>query len=595
MEVKEKIKSLPASNGVYIFKDKNGNYLYIGKAGNIKKRVRTHLELSNQSPKEKILSQKAVSIDYIVTSSEVEALILECNLIKEYKPKYNVMLRDDKKYPYIKIALSEDFPTISITRDLNDAKARYFGPYTNAKALRKTLDLLRKIFLFKACKKTKMDGKPCLNYHIRRCIGPCTGRVKRGDYMEIIKQVSMFLEGRVDNLQAYLDKKMGEASKSEEYEKAGKLRDQIDSIRKISYSQVVSKIDSNAQDFIGYAREGSRALIALFKIRDGKLLAQDNFNLKIKPDDELSEIISSFMEQYYFTSSPLPEEIFIPVAVKEKKLFEKWLKKAKGKTVKILVPKKGDKKKLLQMAGDNAKYKLMEEISSRPENLNLLMELKDELELPFIPSLIEGVDISNISGKHAVGSVVVFEKGFPKKNKWKKFRIKSISQPNDYMMMKEVLTRKYKRVIDEKSKLADMVLVDGGRGQVGIAKRVFYELGIEIPIIGIAKRENRIYLSYSSKIIKINPRIPSFRLLIRVRDEAHRFAHSYFESLKKKEIKKSLGSEIPTIGAELEKRIIKYFGSWEKVKKAKLKELIQVDGVGEKKAKVILGFLKEKF
>jgi excinuclease ABC subunit C len=595
VEIKDKIKSLPASSGVYLFKDKVGKHLYIGKAENIRKRVKTHLDSSRQTSKEKIFVQKTASIDYIITSSEVEALILECNLIKEYRPYYNVMLKDDKKYPYVKIALGEEFPTIHVTRDLADKKAKYFGPYTNAKALRKTLSFLRKIFLFKVCSKKKMDGKPCLNYHISRCIGPCTGKITKEEYAQIIKSVSMFLEGKVENLLSYLKKRMDRASGLKEYEKAAQLRDQIDAIQKVSAAQTVSKFGNNAQDFIGYAEDKNKALIALFKVRDGKLLAKEGFNLVKKSGSKINEVLSSFIEQYYSSSSPLPDEIFLPAAVKEKELFEKWFKKTKGKTVEILTPKRGDKKKLLQMASDNAKYRLMEEISSRPEHLNLLMKLKEKLELPLVPSLIEGIDISNIRGKQAVGSVVVFEKGFPKKSKWKKFRIKSIEEPNDYMMMKEVLERKYKRVIDERSKLADMILVDGGRGQVGIAKQVFYGLGIKnIPIIGIAKKENRIYLSYSSRVIKINPRIPSFRLLIRIRDEAHRFAHSYYENLKKKEIKKSLGNEIPTIGRKLEKEIIKRFGSWEKVKKASFDELLQVNGIGQKKAETIKQFFKKK-
>ena len=560
MEIKKKIKTLPISSGVYIFKDKDDNELYIGKAENIRKRVKSHFQNSTFSGKEIVLTKKTVSIDYIITRTAVEALILECNLIKEHKPKYNIMLKDDKNYPYIKIALSENFPTIYITRDLpttnkqagkNDKGGKYFGPYTDAKSLRKTLLLLRRIFLFKTCKKTKIDGKPCLNYHIARCVGPCTGKVSKEDYMEMIENVSMFLSGETQKLLSYLKNRMNEASASKEYEKSAKFRDQIESIHKMFSPQTISKLDGQNQDFIGYASSKSKALIVLFKVRNGKLSAQEKFNLIVIIDSKIEEAVLSFIEQYYSLSSPIPDEIFVPVILKEKNLLEKWLKKTKGKTVKISVPQRGDKKRLLKMANDNARYKLMEAFSLKSEPINMLTDLKERLNLPSVPFRIEGIDISNIMGKNAVGSVVVFERGSPKKNEWRKFRIKRINTSDDYMMMREVLMRRYKRILNEKTKLPDLVLVDGGKGQVSIAKQVFNELGIEnMPIVGIAKPvrnkfltrsrgENKIHLSYSSRMIILNPRMESFRFLARVRDEAHRFAHSYYEKLKKKEVQNS--------------------------------------------------------
>ncbi len=595
MMLREKINKLPSKTGVYIFKDENGDYLYIGKAENIKKRVKTHLENPNPSGKEAVLARKTASIDYMVTPSEVEALILECNLIKEYKPRYNVMLKDDKKYPYIKITSGEKFPTVYLTRDLNDKPAKYFGPYTNAKAVRKILPFLRRIFPFKICKKNKADNKPCLDYHISRCIGPCTGRVSEEDYRDIINGVSMFLEGKVENLFSNLKEKMDKASVARDYEKAGRLRDQIEAIRKMSPSPIVSRLKNANQDFIGYAGEKNKALIVLLKVRCGKLLAQEKFDLITKTGSKINEAIESFIKQYYSSSLPLPDEIFLPVIIEEKNLLEEWFKKTNRKDVRIFVPQKGDKKRLLQMASNNARYKLMEEIASPSKYLNLFMELKEKLNLPSVPSKIEGIDISNIKGQHAVGSVVVFDKGYPKKNDWRKFKIKSISTVDDYTMMREVIERRYRRLIDEKNKLPDLVLVDGGKGQVGIARQVFNGLAIEnIPVIGIAKGENEIHLSYSSKVISLNPRIESFRFLARVRDEAHRFAHSYYQILKQKEIKKSLGREIPTIGKKLERQIIKHFGSWERVEKASLQELMKVNGIGEKKAKIILGFFRKQ-
>lgn len=538
MSIQENINKLPVSTGVYIFKDRNGNYLYIGKAENIKKRVKSHFQKPSSSGKETILTKKTASIDYIITSSAVEALILECNLIKENKPRYNIMLRDDKSYPYIKIALREQFPTVYITRDLTDKQAKYFGPYTDTKSLRRTLLLLQRIFLFKTCKKIKIDGKPCLNYHIARCIGPCIGKITQEDYAEIINDVSMFLEGKVENLLSELKKKMAQVSTVREYEKAGKLRDQLEAIRKISSYQVMSKLTGKNQDFIGFAQDRNKALVVLLKVRDGKLLAQEKFELIIRINSKTEEAISSFIEQYYSSSSLIPHEIFTPVVLKEKNLLEKWLEKTKGKTVKIFVPKKGDKKKLLKMASDNARYKLMETVTLKSKQVNLFLDLQKRLNLPSAPFRIEGIDISDIRGKSAVGSVVVFDKGLAAKNDWRKFKIKSIDTSDDYTMMKEVLERRYRRILAEKNKLPDLVFVDGGKGQVSIAKQVFSELGIEnIPIIGIAKGENKIHLSYSSKTIILNPRIESFRFLARVRDEAHRFAHSYYQILKKKEVR----------------------------------------------------------
>ena len=554
MKLKQKINKLPQNPGVYTFKDRSNNYLYIGKAGNIRKRVRTHFQKPSSSGKENILIKKTSSIDCIITSSEVEALILECNLIKEHKPKYNIMLRDDKSYPYIKITLKEEFPAIYLTRDLsaknrqaglNDETAKYFGPYTDVKSLRKTLLLLRKIFLFKTCRKTKVDGKPCLNYHIARCVGPCSGKVSREDYMEIIGNVSMFLEGKVQDLISYLHKKMAQASASREYEKAAKLRDRIESIQKMASSQIVSKLGGKNQDFIGYASHKNKGLIALFKIIEGKLLAHENFELIIKANSKSEEAIASFIEQYYSFNLPLPDEIFVPVVIKERKLLEEWFKKTSGKSAKIFIPKRGDKKKLLNMAGDNARYKLMEEITSQSKHVSLLIDLQKKLNLPEVPYRIEGIDISNIRGKSAVGSVVVFENASAQKNEWRKFKIKSVHTIDDYMMMEEVLMRRYRRLIAERNKLPDLVLVDGGKGQVNIAKQVLKELAVEnIPVIGIAKGENKIHLSYSSKMIILNPRTESFRFLAHVRDEAHRFAHAYFENLKRKEVKKSLAESL---------------------------------------------------
>ncbi|HIE43664.1 MAG TPA: excinuclease ABC subunit UvrC [Candidatus Omnitrophica bacterium] len=595
MGLKKEIEKIPSQIGVYIFKDKEGNYLYIGKTENLRKRVASHLETPSPSRKEEILKRKTASIDYLVTSSEVEALILECNLIKEYKPRYNISLKDDKKYPYIKISLGEEFPTIHLTRDLTDKKARYFGPYTNAKAARKTLQLLGKILAFKRCKKKRIDKKACLNYYIGRCVGPCLGRLKKEDYMEIVSEVSMFLEGEVDNLLAHLRRRMEEASEKLHYELAAKLRDQIEAIKKISSPQKVAYLTGANQDFIGYARRGSKTLITLFKVRDGKLLGQEHFPLIERVNSGIEEAIASFLKQYYPLSSPLPDEIVLPITIEEERLFREWFKKGKGKSVKISVPKRGEKHKLLQMASNNAKYKLLEEERSiRNERYACaLFQLKQKLNLPVVPLRIEGIDISNIRGKHAVGSVVVFEKGKAKKDEWRKFKIKNVHTIDDYRMMEEVITRRYTRILQEGGELPDLLLLDGGRGQVSIVNKVLIKMGVKnLPIIGLAKGENKIHSSSLSRELPLDTHLPPFRLLAYIREEAHRLAHSYYQGLKKKEVIQSIGEKIPSVGGKLNQEIIRYFGSWERVKGASVEELRKVRGIGMKKAKTIVEYLK---
>ena len=604
MDIKEKIERLPTSCGVYIFIDRGGNYLYIGKGENIRKRVKSHLTPPFLSPKKDILARKTSSIDYLITPSEVDALVLECNLIKEYKPRYNISLRDDKKYPYIRINLAEEFPTICLTRELTYKKARYFGPYTDAKAMRRTLRLLRKTFAFKICKKKKIDKKACLDYYIGRCIGPCSGRIKKEDYMEIVKEVIMFLEGRVDHLLTHLGERMNEASKNYQYELAGRLRDQIEAIKKTSSPQRVSTLKKICQDYVGYAKGENKAFITLLKVRAGKLVEKQNFHLNERLLLSKNEAISSFLKQYYSFSFPLPHEIIIPVFIEEENLIKRWLKEVQGKEIKITVPKRGDKKKMLEVASNNAEYQLKEgSILKSDRYSSILMELKKRLNLPLIPSRIEAVDISNIMGKNAVGSVVVFEKGNPKKDEWRKFKIKCTREipshlrkrgGNDYQMMAEVIERRYQRVQDENRQLPGLILVDGGGGQVAVAKKVLNQLGIKnIPIIGLAKGENRIHTSFSQRTLKLDPHIASFRFLVFIRDEAHRFAHSYYQKLKKKEIEKSLGEKIPMIGKKLNQEILRYFGSWEKVKNSSPYELMRVKGIGEKKANTIFNFFKK--
>ncbi len=594
MELAQKIKDLPENPGVYIFKDEKGRFLYVGKARSLKKRVRSYL--SSSSPKIERLLKKATHLDYILTDSEIEALLLECNLIKEYRPRYNVLLRDDKKYPYIKVTLGEEFPRIFLTRDIRSNGSRLFGPYTNAKAARATLRLIRKIFPFKTCKKTKIDGKPCLNFYIGKCLGPCRGNISRQEYMEVVNQAMAFLEGKTQDLLTQLRKKMETLSKNLQFEEAARVRDQIKSIEKITFKQALSTLEKVNRDIIAIAWDKSSALATLLKIREGKLIGEEHFPLKGTRLTPPPEIIESFLLQYYSRTSSYPQEILLEEMPPDPQLLERWLKELAKKKVHLRTPQRGELKQLLRMASTNARYKLMEmKLEKRKKERDTLLSLQRELNLPILPYRIEGFDISQVCGKEAVGSMVVFEKGVPLKEEYRRFRIKAVQGIDDYGMMEEVIRRRIRRLMEEGKMLPDLILVDGGRGQVNVAKKVLHQFQLrKIPVVGLAKGEERIYLSYRNLPLLLPSHSPALNLLRRIRDEAHRFAHSYHLRLRKKESYQTLWDELPGVGEKLKEILQKKFPTLKALQQASVEELMSLPGIGRKKAIKIKEFLREK-
>ena len=589
MEWKEKIKKLPDHPGVYIFKD-GDNVLYVGKASSLKKRVSSYL--SDQSPKTRILLEKANSLDFILTSHEDEAVLLEFNLIKEYRPRYNIRLKDDKKYPYIKVTINEEFPRILLTRNLRDKESIYLGPYTSAKNARQTLRFLRKIFPFKTCSKIKIDGKPCLDYFLHRCPGTCIGNVSREDYMKTIKQVIAFLEGKTKKVVDNLMKEMKEKAENLEFEEAAKLRDKIKVLESLTPSQaIITRGDENI-DILGLSHKGNESMVTLLRVREGKWIGEENFHLTGAKFSSEEEILSSFIIQYYSRSSSFPDSIITELELKEKESIEKFLRKRIGKHIKISSSKTSEIKNLLKIATTTSDYKLFEK--GKVEKVNPLLHLQRELNLFHLPYRIEGYDISQLKGELAVGSLVVFEGGFPLKKDYRRYRIKNVSGIDDYGMMKEVVRRRMERIKKGEYVSPDMILVDGGRGQVQVVAKVIKEMNFSIPIAGLAKGEEKIYLPYQRFPLILPRSSPALRLLMRVRDEAHRFAHTYHFYLRKKKMRKSLWEEIPGIGKSLLPKVKEKFSTIHALSNASVEEIKGISGIGEKKATKILEFLKRK-
>jgi len=593
LNLREKLKLVPESPGVYLFKDKEGKIIYIGKALSLKKRVRSYFQKGEFSPRIGALVSKISDLEWIVTKSEAEAFLLESNLIKHHHPKYNIRFRDDKSYPYIKLSTNEDFPGVFLTRNPRRDGAQYFGPYTNVKAARRTLRLIHRFFPLRRCKdKFKTRLSPCLNFYIKECSAPCVGRIGKEEYWKLVRGVSLFLQGHYETLIKNLKEEMFKASEREEFERAAKIRDTIRAIEKISQTQTVTSFPGEDLDLIGIAREGTRACVLVFIIREGKVVDKSHFFLKISIEDEDEEILSSFIKQYYVKTSFVPPQIVVPKDFEEKEEISCWLSQKAGKKVRITSPKKGDKKRLLELAGQNASFFLKQQSREKKESI-ALYELKEYLKLSDIPTRIEGVDISNIKGEEATGSVVVFEEGSPKKTEYRKFKIKTVQGIDDFSMMKEVIRRRYERLASEGKTLPQLLLVDGGKGQVSVCFRSLKELGLEkkIFVAGLAKEFEQVFTPYRSLPVDIPPDSEAIKLLQQVRDEAHRFAHSYHRKRRERKIKNSSLEKIPGVGEYTKKLLLFHFGSLERVKKATLEELMRVRGIGKKKAEIILKWL----
>jgi len=596
----EKIAEFPEKPGVYIMKDKRGRIIYIGKAVSLKNRVRSYFQSPKNLPvKVASMVPKIENIEYIVTDSEVEALILECNLIKFNRPKYNILLRDDKQYPYIKIATSQPFPRLEVVRRVKKDGARYFGPYADVGAMREAIDVINKVFPIRSCKKdlsqVPLKERPCLNYYIKRCLAPCQGSVEQEEYDEMIKNIIMFLEGKQETLIKQLREKMEEEAAKLDFEKAAILRDQISALQKVLEEQKIVSTDMTDQDIIAMARGIDTVCIQVFFVREGKLVEREPFILSNTKGAERKEVLTAFVKQFYNNTNFIPKEIIIEEEIEDKTTIQEWLYGKKVSKVYISIPKRGEKKKLAEMVAENARIYL-EQIENKDEreklkNMQALEELQKYLGLKDIPHRIEAFDISNTQGTESVASMVVFEEGQPKKEDYRKFKIKTVEGPNDFESMREVIFRRFKRAIlgDEKfNNLPDLLLIDGGKGQLRYAREALRELGLEsIFTIGLAKEFEHIFVEGKEEPIVLPEDSEALYLVQRVRDEAHRFAITFHRSLRSKRNLKSALDDIPGIGKARRLALFKTFGSLEGIRQASVEELAGAPGMNKKAAQAV--------
>ena len=596
----DSVADFPEKPGVYIMKDKRNRIIYVGKAVSLKNRVRSYFQSSKNLPLKVVsMVSKVEDVEYIVTDSEVEALILECNLIKFNRPKYNILLRDDKQYPYIRITLNQPFPRIEVVRKVKKDGAKYFGPYADAGAMREAIDVINKVFPIRSCKKDlsqiPLKERPCLNYHIERCLAPCQGFIEEEEYNEIIKNIIMFLEGKQETLIKELKTKMQKAADNLNFERAAVLRNQIGALKKVLEKQKILYTDMIDQDIIAMARSFDTVCIQVFFIREGKLLAREPFILQNTDDEERREILTAFVKQFYNNAHFIPKQIIIDEEIDDKETIEEWLSRKKGSRVYVIIPKRGEKRKLAEMVAENAQIYLdqiesMEE-RERLKNLQALEELKQHLNLENVPNRIEAFDISNIQGAESVASMVVFEGAQPKKEDYRKFKIKTVDGPNDFESMKEVVYRRFKRALlgDGKfNELPDLLLIDGGKGQLKYAREALNELGLSrIPTIALAEEFEHIFVEGKDDPIILPENSEALYLVQRVRDEAHRFALSFHRTLRSKKNLRSVLEDIPGIGKVRRLALLKTLGGLEGIKRASLEELTAVPGMNKKAAQAV--------
>jgi excinuclease ABC subunit C len=596
----EQLKTLPAKPGVYLFKDEEGKVIYVGKAANLSTRVRSYFgAASNLSVKTRRLVAKIQDFEFIVTNSEQEALILECNMIKKHIPRYNMRLKDNKTFPYLKININEDWPGVCITRRVEKDGARYFGPFASAGSVRKTLRLLKKIFPFRSCSKRieGRDKRPCLNYYIHRCLGPCIGAVEKQEYHEVIEQVMLFLQGKQELILAELNSKMKAAAQQLRFERAALLRDQIKAIEEVIEGQRIAVALQGDQDIIALAQNEKQAYVELFLIRNDRLIGRDHFVMEGIYGEPPAEIMTSFVKQYYASASYIPPLILLQHPVDEPAVLSQWLKHQRGGRVQLQVPQRGTKKKLIDSVAENAArgLQLAQAKQMRAEAINSgLQELKNRLRLPRMPLRIECYDVSNIQGTSATGSMVVLEKGLPKPAHYRRFRIRTVVGADDYAMLQETLRRRFGRgLTDEGAWTApDLVLIDGGRGQLNAALKLRQEFGLDsIPMVSLAKENEEVFVADEPNPVHIARDSPALHILQRARDEAHRFAISYHRKLRSKEAIASALDNIPGIGPERKKALLKKFGSIEAIKQASLEELRQTKGITLALAKQVKEYL----
>ena len=617
--IEEELKKLPDQPGVYIMHDSRDAIIYIGKAVSLRKRVHQYFQPSHDEGIKKAQMVKQIArFEYIVTDSELEALVLECNLIKEHRPKYNTMLRDDKTYPYIRVTLGEDFPRVLFSRQQKKDKSRYFGPYTSAGAVKDTIELVNKIYQLRTCNRNlpRDTGKdrPCLNYHIHQCTAPCQGYITKEAYRERVDAGGEFLNGTYAPVLKSLEEKMNTASANLEFEKAIEYRELLNSVRQIAQKQKITHTDGEDKDIIALAADDRDAVVQVFFIRDGKLIGRDHFYVKIGTEDTKAQILTTFIKQFYSGTPFIPREIMLPQEIEEQEVLADWLGEKRGSKVYIRVPQKGMKEKLVELAQKNAKMVLAQdrEKIKREEGrtIGALKEIEQLLDMKGL-NRVEAYDISNTSGFELVGSMIVYEKGKPKRSDYRKFKLRTVSGPDDYASMYEVLTRRFTHGMREMEEMEekdlseeygsftrfpDLIMMDGGRGQVNIALKVLEELHLNIPVCGMVKDDNHRTrgLYYHNVEIPIDRGSEGFKLITRIQDEAHRFAIEYHRSLRSKEQVHSVLDDIPDIGPARRKALMKKYQSLEAIREATEEDLAQTDSMSPQAARSVYRFFREK-
>lgn len=577
---------LPLVPGVYLMEDAADRILYVGKAKSLKKRVKSYFR-NDLDPKTRALMKQFHHMEYMVTDTEKEALILESNLIKKHMPRYNIRLKDDKRYPYIKVT-NETFPRVLITRRVLDDGSYYYGPFPEATALRRLVKFLKALFKVRDCK--RMDG-PCLNYQIDLCNAPCDKKITEEEYKKLVDNVSFFFEGKYDEIMGILKSEMEQAALNHEYEKATVLRDQLSSVEEVLEKQKMEFTRSLDQDVVASASDNELACVVVFSVREGKIIGKDDFLMSGAENTSEEKIISAFLKQYYTGPRHVPAKIIIPKEVEDKKLIEEWLSEKREANVSIEVPSEGVEYRLVRMVSKNAEIIL----NHQKEVKGALLDLKKYLGIPRIPKRIEAFDISNISGKMAVGSMVVFENGAPKKKYYRRYKIQT-EGPDDYAMMREMLERRYTGLLDDKGPSPDLVLVDGGKGQLNVATEVFNSLGVhDVPVIGLAKEFEHVFIPQTPSPLILPRDSEALLLLQRIRDEAHRFAINYHKTLRSKEFEKSRLDDIAGVGNKRKINLLKHFGDISKIEKASVNDIAMVNGINRKLAKKIHEHLSEEY
>ncbi|CUH94388.1 UvrABC system protein C [Propionispora sp. 2/2-37] len=593
-ELEEKLAHLPDKPGVYLMKDEQGKIIYVGKAVVLKNRVRSYFQSSrNHSPKVRSMVSRIADLEYIVTASEMEALILECNLIKKHRPKYNISLRDDKSFPYIKVTVNEPFARVYATRKVQKDGSRYFGPYTNAGAVHETLRLLKKLFPLRTCR--RLDApRPCLQYHIKRCLAPCAGKVSESTYQEMIKAVCLFLEGRSEDMAKSLRRQMEAAADNLEFEQAARLRDQLIAVEKITEKQNIVT-GSGDQDAIGLARSAAGICVQVFFIRSGKMVGRDHFLLTGGDDEEDADILAAFLKQYYSRTTFVPREVLLPMEVAEQPLLAEWLTSLKGGKVLVEIPKRGTKKDLVNMAAGNAALVLEEQaikIQDRADRTEgAVLELGRYLGMEGLPERMECFDISHTQGSETVASMVVFEGGLPKKDDYRRFKLRTVEgKPDDFKSMQEVLLRRYREAA---APLPDLIIIDGGKGQLSAALEVIRGVGLaDIMVVGLAKEFEHIFREGESDPLILPRHSQALYLVQRIRDEAHRFAITYHRKLRSKRNMVSILDHIGGIGEKRRKALWSTFGSLAKIKQASVEELAAAPGMTRPAAEAVYEFFR---